>query len=118
MANFNKTIQIPPASAETVIGKPIIKMVVLGNYPDVVEKANNLALEPPTEVDRWVLWFKQPNESELNVLFPNLPDDISSIVAFSLSTQNRVADTITTQEEADYVRIDQAYTKAGLPGFN
>jgi hypothetical protein len=118
MGTLSKTSTIPPASAETVLGMPILKMVILGNYPDSVIKANDLATDPPTAVDRWVLWFQLPNEGELRTLFPALPTDIDNILGFVLSTTNKIADILYKNEPIDYVRIGLAFTNGGLPEFN
>ena len=118
MSEIRKTIIVPGGNARDVVGKPILKMVVLGNNEQVAKSASRLALYPPTNTDRYVLWFKNPSHSELKQLFENLDEDISNVVAFSVSTKDVVVDYIRTGETIDNVRLDHAYTKAGLREYN
>lgn len=118
MSNLSKTITIPPASPETILGKPVLKMVILGYYPNAVDLANELAIEPPTSTDRWVLWFPQPESDQIRTLFPSLQNNYSSLLGFVLSTTNKIADLLLVNETIDTVRIDQAYTQGGLPQYN
>lgn len=118
MPTLQKTIIVPTADPSTVLDQKILKMVVVVNDSALVEMANNLALKPPTAIDRYVIWYKTPDFSELKKQYPALPEDLTQVKAFSLSTKNKVADIITANETIDYVRIDQSYTKAGLPEYN
>lgn len=118
MSELLKTIIVPTADPLAILDQKILKMVVISNDSALVEMANNLSLKPPTAIDRYVIWYKAPDFVELQKQFSSLPDDLTQVKAFSLSTKNKVADVIKADETADYVRIDQSFTKAGLPEYN
>ena len=118
MNELKKTIIIPGGDANEVVGKPILKMVVLGDNEEVAIIANRLAKYPPTAVDRHVIWYKNPSHAELKNLFSNIDDNIDGVVAFAVSTKDLVAEYVRSGETLDNVRLDQAYTKAGLSEYN
>lgn len=117
MCTLEKTTIIPDGNPNDVLGQPILKMVVLRENEPLAKIANDLALYPPN-IDRQVLWFTDPSEDELRDLFGNFDENINSIVAFSLSTTNIIADYIIQGEIIDHVRVEHSYTLAGLPDFN
>ena len=117
MSQLDKTLIIPEDDPNTVVGQPILKMVILGNNQHLAQIANDLALDPPV-VDRRVLWFKDPDMAALRHLFKSLADDLGDVLAFSVSTKDLVADYIRKGEQLDYIRVDQSYTRAGLPEYN
>jgi len=86
-------------------------MVVVVNDANIAQTADDLAQMAPI-VDRQVVWF--PNglpanyQAEFNV--PNL----LTAVAFSLSPENNIGDVIRQGEVVDFVRMDDAYSAAGL----
>lgn len=112
----NKTTIVPGQDPSGVINSPILKMVVLGNYPDIVTKSDTLA-QSPVIVDRKVIWYQQV-PGNLNDIFHGLPASYGNIKAFSVSTTNTVADKILLDETADNVRVMQAFNRAGLSKFN
>lgn len=118
MPVLQKMIMVPPSNPKTILDQKIIKFIVLVNDESVVVKANNLALDTPANVDRFVIWYKEPDLTNIKKENPSLPNDLSLVTAFTLSEINKVADVIMNSETIDYVRIDSAYTKAGLPEFN
>lgn len=129
MSELKKTIIIPDDDATNaegkpklkisdVVGKPILKMVVLGDSEEVATFASHLAEEPPTAVDRHVIWYKEPDHSALKLLFKNLDDNIEGVLAFAVSTKDIVADYVRAGEKIGYTRIDLAYSRAGLSEFN
>jgi hypothetical protein len=117
---LQKTVKSPPGSHSEFIQRPILKIVVFGDHEGLVEKADNLSLDPPTSVDRGVLWLVN------GTIPPDLVDEVPELAkvdtgqhkAAALSTKNKLADTISLNEPDDYVRIDEAFTKAGLPEYN
>jgi hypothetical protein len=113
---LQKTVIYPDQDPSGVIGQPILKFVVLGNHPDVVANADQLA-QHPVIADRAVIWFKI-SPSNLGDSFIGLPANLGNVVAFSCSTLNRVADIINANEDVDLLRIMEAFTNAGLPDFN
>lgn len=114
---LQKTTIYPDENPSPILNQHILKVVVLGNKVHLVKVADDLAIDPPTAIDRHVIWFKQPDPQLLLTLFPGLPQN-NNIKAFSLSTLNNIADIIYNNEPEDYVRVDQAYTRAGLPEYN
>ena len=125
MCTLEKTTIIPTGDPREILSKQILKMVVLVDNEQLVQFANDMALYPP-QVDRHVLWFTEPNENELIELIKEFDPEFErefnigfdSILAFSLSTTNKIADYITSDEVIDLVRIGYSYTKAGLPEYN
>ena len=109
--SLTKTITVPPGDPDATLHLPIIKMVVVVNDANIAQTADDLAQMPPI-VDRQVVWF--PNglpanyQAEFNV--PNL----ATAAAFSLSPENNIGDVIRQGETVDFVRMDDAYTAAGL----
>lgn len=118
MPQLQKTTVVPPGNPTSVLNEKIIKMIVVTNDSEFVEKADNLAINAPTAIQRKVIWYKQPDWQQLKQMFAELPYNKVDIKAFSVSTKNKIADVITVNEQADYMRIDEAYTKAGLAEFN
>lgn len=118
MPQLLNTTTVPPEDPTSVLGKNFIKMVVVVDDPGLVTIADNLTINAPTPIKRKVIWYKQPNWQQMNNDFKGLPVNTANIKAFSVSTKNIVADTINANEEAGYVRVGQAYSKAGLPQFN
>ncbi len=117
---LQKTVKSPPGSHLEFIQRPILKIVVFGNHESLVEKADNLSLDPPTSVGRGVLWLVDGTipQDLLNEAPELAKADTSQQKAAALSTKNKLADTISVDEPDDYVRIDEAFTKAGLPEYN
>ncbi len=115
---LKKTIIYPGQDPESTIQLPALKLVIIADNNTLVTIADNLAQYPPTSVDRYVIWFKEPAGYNLHQRFPDLPADLSTVCAFSLSIKNKVADLILTSETLDYVRIDFSFTQAGLPKYN
>ena len=118
MREYYKTLIIPGDNPATTFDKSILKLVILGNHEQAVKDADNLARFPPTSTDRYVVWFKNPTETEIKQYIPEFEDPQDDVVAFSLSTKNKIADYITKDEKLDYVRLDHSFTKAGSPEFN
>lgn len=118
MTNLQRTIIVPGGNPETILSQKILKMIVIVDNDSFVEKADNLALDKPAGIERYVVWYLSPDFDQLKKAYPDLPDNLSGVVAFSLSTKNKVADTIKSNEQLSYSRIDSSFTKAGLPEFN
>lgn len=114
---LTKTIIYPDNILEDKLKEKILKMVVLGDKQALVDTADYLAEEPPTNIDRCVIWYKQPNFNDLKTRYPELKN-YPDFKAFSLSTTNKVADVLPDNDQEDNARIDAAYTKAGLPQYN
>ncbi|ALM49775.1 hypothetical protein AMR72_13215 [Flavobacterium psychrophilum] len=117
MSTFQKTCISPDSGINTILNKPILKLVVIGDHEDIVSIADNLALYPPMNTERYVIWYPLVDANLLMTKFPGL-SDVGNIVAFSLSKTNKVADIIAANETADYVRIDYSFTKAGAAALN
>lgn len=115
MPQLEKTITYPENNPDNILAKPIIKMVVLVNDPELVTKANNLSLNSPTSVDRYVIWFKTWDANTLKKKYPYFPNNLKDIQVFTLSTKNMIAKIIKKNESVEYVNLDSAFTKAGLP---
>lgn len=114
--SLQKTVIYPPQDPSGVIAQPILKFVVLGDHPDVVTNADQLA-QHPVIVGRAVIWLKT-SPGNLNHYFHGLPANLDNVLAFSCSTINKVADVIYKTEDADLLRMMEAYTNAGLPQYN
>jgi hypothetical protein len=118
MTELKKTTVCSNLDSISILDQQILKMVVISDNPTLVKVADDLAQVPPTSVDRKVIWCKNLNSHDLKKMIPDLPDSLEGIQAFSLSTKNKIADTILYWKFGDYVRIDSAYTNAGLPQYN
>ena len=110
MLNLTKRTTVPTQDQTVVLNLPILKMIVLGNIPTVVQLADDLAQLPPG-VDRQVIWFTEGLSANYQKQF-NITD-IKNVQAFSLSVVNKVADVIKIGENVDEERMDSAYTNAG-----
>ncbi len=117
MYALEKTTIIPDGDYNEILDLPILKLVVIDDNPEITRIANNLAIYPPN-IDRHVLWFKESSEDELNEIFNGLDEDYNNIIAFSVSTINKIADYILYDDTIDMVRVDQAFTEAGKPEYN
>ncbi len=117
MCAYQKTCIYPDPNIDNVLSKPILKMIVVGNYSDIVRAADNLALYPPMNTARHVIWYPAISANELRTKFPGLTN-VENIKAFSLSKSNKVGDIITKNETADLVRIDLCFTRAGAAALN
>lgn len=117
MKELEKTTIVPDEDPKNILKEPILKMIVLGNNKPLAVMANELAFYPPIK-DRRVIWYKHFTEDEIRRLFDDLTGDFNTILAFSLSTKNLVADYIRQGDIVDEVRMEEVYTNAGLPEFN
>ena len=108
---LTKTTIAPPTNPDPVLSLPCIKMVVIVNDAALAQLADDLAQLPPI-VDRQVIWFQSglPAAYQATFNITNLP----TAVAFSLKTDNTIADVIRVGESVDAVRMDSSYTNAGL----
>ncbi len=119
MDNYAKTTTIPDGDLKDVIGKPILKMVVLGNHPKLLQYASEIADDvPEDDVDRKILWFKNPSENKIKGIFPDFKGDFDKILAFSVSTTDTIADYIKVGDKIGYIRTSQSFMRAGKPEFN
>nr|WP_294946413.1 hypothetical protein [uncultured Mucilaginibacter sp.] len=114
--SLQKTVIYPNQNPSGVIAQPILKFVVLGNHPALVTNADQLA-QHPVGINRAVIWFRTL-PGNLNHYFHGVPADLGNVIAFSCSTLNKVADIIYANEDADLLRIMEAYTNAGLAEYN
>lgn len=112
----NKTTTVPSQDPAAAIASATLKIVVLGNHPDIVDKAD-AAAQHPVIVDRKVIWYQQI-PTGLDTIFSGLPAEYSNIKAFSVSTINKVAYKIIQADPADHVQIMTAYNQAGLSQYN
>jgi hypothetical protein len=117
MSPLKKTTIVPDGNPKEVLNKKILKMIVLRDNTKLAEFANELAIYPPN-IERWVIWFKNPDENEIVKLFGNLDKDFNKIAGFSLSAKNEIANYILVNELIDILRVEEAYTDAGLPNYN
>lgn len=115
---LQRTTIYPDQDPLPVMEEPILKLIVLSNDMEIVKNADNLAQSDPTSIGRWVIWMQQKDNDMLETLLNEVPNNVDEVVAFALSTVNLVADAILDSEEVDYLRLDEAFTKAGLPEFN
>ena len=108
---LTKTITVPPGNPDATLHLPIIKMVVVVNDAALAQLADDLAQFPPI-TDRQVVWFQNGLPANYQAEF-NVPN-LAAVVAFSLSPENDIGDVISDDETVDDVRMDEAYTAAGL----
>jgi len=108
---LTKTVTVPPGNPEPTLHLPIIKMVVVVNDLNIAQTADDMAQLPPI-VDRQVVWFQNGLPANYQAEF-GLPD-LATAAAFSLSPENNVGDVIRQGEIVDDVRMEEAYTAAGL----
>ncbi len=117
MSPLTKTTIVPTGNPNDVLNRSILKMIILHETGDIVQIADDLAKYPPN-IERHVIWFKDPNENEIRELFGDLDSNFNEIAAFSLSTTNVIADYILRNEEIGFARVDEAFTNAGKIEFN
>lgn len=109
---LTKTITVPPGNPEPTLHlQNTIKMVVVVNDENIAQTADDLAQLPPI-VDRQVVWFQNGLPANYQAEF-GVPD-LATAVAFSLSPENNIGDVIRRGEIVDDVRMEHAYTAAGL----
>ena len=107
-----KTTIVPPNDPQIILNNTTaLKMVLVVNNSYYSQMADNLSLHPPV-ADRQVIWF-------INGLPPSYVTQFNisnprTVVAFSLSLNNTVADIIRNTETVDYPRLSLAYYNAGL----
>jgi len=118
MLLLKKTLIYPGENPCTVLSRKCLKIVVLTDNRDIVETAEILAQNQPTSAERHVIWYKEYNDSELKNKFPGLPDNLSGIEAFSLSTTNKVCEVIKKWKDGDYVRMESVFENAELAENN
>lgn len=118
MSQSPKTTIVPPSNPDSIFNTNSLKFVLVTNDQDLASMASNMALDTVANIERNVVWFTQPDWENLKQLFGGLPDEIDGVKAFVLSTKNKVADIITSNEIADYVRVGRAYATAGLEQYN
>jgi hypothetical protein len=118
MEDLEKTTIYPDQNPNAVLSKKILKLVILVNNENLVVTADRIARDMPSDIDRQVIWYKNLNDIDLINKFPGLPDDLTGIMAFSLSTRNKVSDLIKNWQDGDYERIELAFNNAGLDENN
>lgn len=114
---LERTIAHPGEDPSGILEMPILKLVVVGDRMSLVEKADYLAGEAAAGVDRYVIWYQEPELEELKTRYPELRGH-TDFKAFALSTLNKVADVIDGSDREDMIRLDRAFTRAGLPKYN
>ncbi len=114
---LTRTVINPPEDPAGILGKEALKLIVLGNREPLVEKADYIAGEMPLGVERYVVWYKEPSFDDLKEKFPELREH-ADFKAFALSTLNKVADVLDSDDREDYFRLDRAFTKASWPQYN
>jgi hypothetical protein len=118
MDDLEKTTIYPDQNPNSVLSKKILKLVILVNNENLVVTADRIAQDTPAGIDRQVIWYKSLNDIDLKTKFPGLPDDLTGILAFSLSTRNKVSDLIRNWSDNDYETIEEAFDNAGLDENN
>ena len=118
MSDLDKTTIIPGGDAKEVLNKPILKIIVLVDNREIAQYANDAARRPPTPVDFQVIWFKNPNLSEIKNLIENIDDNLDDVIAFSISTKNRAAYYIRQGSRLSVPIFRNAFIKAGYAEHN
>jgi hypothetical protein len=118
MLLLKKTLIYPGENPVSVLSRKCLKIVVLRNNRDIVETAEILAQNQPTNTERHIIWYKSYDDNELKNKFPGLPDNLSGILAFSLSTTNKVCEVISNWKDGDYVRMESIFENAELEENN
>jgi hypothetical protein len=104
---LNTTI-VPTGNPELIIRNPdILKVVVIGNHPNVAANADTAATLPPL-VGRKVVWFTGTLPGNYQEEF----EPTAGVIAFSLSIDNEVKGTI-TDPNADYTDMEELFDQAG-----
>ncbi len=109
MPALTNTISIPDGNPNEILtGTDLsIKLIVLGNNPNLAEIANTLAQDAPT-FPRFVIWYKTPVLADLQIHFPEL-NTLENLKGFSASTKNRIAYKIEETTSIDFLSISQAF---------
>lgn len=95
-----------------------LKLVIINSDPDFVKKADTVAQQTPMGIERYVIWVKSPDIGMLRNQIPELPEFFNTVIAFSLSTINKLALIMSKDEPINELRIDRAYFKAGSSEYN
>jgi hypothetical protein len=101
-----------------IMNKKCLKLIVLTQDDDFVSKADFLAQEAPMSMERYVVWIKNANIDSIRNQIPNLPERLSKVVAFSLSTINKLALVINEGDIIDIPGIDYAFILASDLRYN
>jgi hypothetical protein len=111
--DLQRTTIVPDGDPNPVFGEPILKLVVLGDRPDLVEIADKLSIDPPF-IPRKVIWFKNGLPDALQAKF-NVPD-LADVKAFSLSVTNSLGPSLMDNDIEDFAAVDNLFIQAGLIG--
>ena len=90
----------------------IVASFLLTNYADFV------AQQAPMGFDRYVVWVKDADFDSIRTQIPHLPEKLTTILAFSLSTINKVASFISEGDIIDIPGIDYLFILAGDIKYN
>lgn len=128
---LDKTVIIPTTNNELakklfdslIYEEDVIVVVILGENDisiNAVQLADKKAKPVVNGFSRKVCWVRDVNSvlTEINKLKPGFADlskeDLSKVIAFSISLDNKVAMVLHNDEEIDYTSIEQMYLKAGV----
>lgn len=118
MTYSRKTIICNESINIEILNETSLKLVVLNNFNNFVEMADSVAQQTPMGFERRIVWVKNKDIEMLKNQFSELPDEIENIIAFSLSTINKVAFILNKGDTINSPRIDRAFIKAGKTKYN
>lgn len=112
-----KTIVCEGVIPSDVLSRLCLKLIVLTDDEELVSLADTIAQQEPFGVDRIVVWIHNIDTSVIRDQIPDI-DDLDNIIAFSLSTINKVGMIITSSSIIDLVELDSAFIEAGKTEIN
>jgi nitrate reductase NapAB chaperone NapD len=112
-----KTIVCEGVIPLEVLTKQCLKLVILSDDENLVNLADTIAQQEPFGVDRIVVWIHNIDTTAITNQIPEI-DDIENILAFSLSTINKVGMVVTSSSTIDLVELDSAFIEAGKTDRN
>ncbi len=101
-----------------ILEKKTLKLIVLTQDEEFVGIADFVAQQAPMGFDRYVVWVKDVDFDSIRTQIPHLPEKLTTVLAFSLSTINKVASFMSEGDIIDIPGIDYLFILAGDIKYN
>ena len=117
MAYSSKTIICTSSMSAEALASTALKFVIISSDANLVQMADDVAQQSPQGDRRIAVWVKDVDKQKLKEQFPTL-SDVEEVIAFSISSINKVAFVFYNGEPANELRIDRAFIKARKTQYN
>lgn len=113
-----KTIISEIEMPSETISKRSLKLIILSGDESIVKIADSVAQQEPLGVERVVIWIKNPDISSIVKQIPKTDIFFDDCLLFSLSTINKVGESISKNSPINHIRLDKAFIEAGKSEIN